>query len=87
MKKLLFAILLTAIMAPLAHAQNPFAEPKNLKVLPETIKGDQLRQIMHVFHLLLVRGAHIAMIKSKMKTVCVWFGIRTTMIISVSLVK
>ncbi len=49
MKKILFAILLTAIMAPLAHAQNPFAEPKNLKVLPETIKGDQLRQIMRRF--------------------------------------
>jgi hypothetical protein len=32
-----------------AQAQNPFAEPKNLQVLPETIKGDQLRQIMRNF--------------------------------------
>lgn len=36
-------------MAPLAQAQNPFAEPKNLQVLPKNIKGDQLRQIMRRF--------------------------------------
>ncbi|MCC3860255.1 c-type cytochrome [Pseudemcibacter aquimaris] len=49
MKRILFTIILTALFAPIANAQNPFAEPKNLKVLPETVKGDQLRQIMRRF--------------------------------------
>ncbi len=51
MKIIQYFLLLNALVIPLftAQAQNPFEEPKNLQVLPETVKGDQLRQLMRNF--------------------------------------
>lgn len=51
MKTIRCLLLLSALLVPMSmvQAQNPFAEPKNLQVLPDTVKGDQLRQIMRRF--------------------------------------
>lgn len=56
MKKILFTILLATFIAPAAYAQNPFSEPKNLQVLPKTMKGDQLRQVMRRFSAAIGQG-------------------------------
>ncbi len=51
MRSLTFALILSALLLPfsVAQAQGPFAEPKNLQVIPDTVKGSQLRQIMRRF--------------------------------------
>ncbi len=51
MKSINFALLIAMLLLPLSatQAQNPFAEPKNLQVIPDTVKGSQLRQIMRRF--------------------------------------
>lgn len=47
--KILIILAIFAAPFSVANAQNPFAEPKNLQVLPDTMKGDQLRQVMRRF--------------------------------------
>ena len=46
---LFIATILFLVPINVSFAQNPFEEPKNLTVLPKSLKGDALRQVMRRF--------------------------------------